>query len=117
MKGLFKKVKADRIIKLCTYFSSGFLLIHLIYTSLFYRFLPPLLPLFNQMPWGEERLGTKIEIFLPFLVTLSFFSLNFFLTLWFYEKMPLVARILSITSVFVCVLSFIFVVRIIQLII
>lgn len=117
MKGLFKKITADRIIKLSTYFSFGFLLLHLIYTAVLYNFLPPFLPLFNQMPWGEDRLGIKIEIFLPFLITLSFFSLNFSLSLWLHEKIPLVSRILSITSLLVCVLSFIFIVRTIQLII
>lgn len=69
------------------------------------------------MPWGEERLGIKIEIFLPFLITLLFFSLNFFISLRLYEKMPLVSRIVNITSVLLCVLSFIFVIRTIQLII
>lgn len=117
MKGLFKRVNADRIIKLSTYISLGFLLLHLVYTSLLYNFLPPFFPLFNQMPWGEERLGTKIEIFLPLLITVSFFSLNFFISFWFYEKMPLVSRILGITTLLVSVLSFIFIVRTIQLII
>lgn len=117
MKGLIKRVKADRIIKLSIYFSLGFLLLQLIYASFFYNFLPPILPLFNQMPWGEEQIGVKIEIFLPFLITLSFFSLNFFLSLWFYEKMPLLSRILSFTSLLACILSFIFIVRTIQLII
>lgn len=117
MKELFKKINADRIIKLSTYFSLGFLLLHLIYSAILYNFLPPFLPLFNQMPWGEERLGVKVEVFLPFLITLSFFSLNFFLSLRLYENMPLLSRILSITNLLVCVLSLIFIVRTIQLII
>jgi hypothetical protein len=117
MKGLFKKIKADRIIKLSIYFSFGLLLLHAIYISLFYNFLPPFIPIFNQMPWGEERLGVRIEIFLPFLVTLSFFSLNFFLTIRFYEKIPLVSRILSFTTLLACVLSFVFIIRTIRLII
>lgn len=117
MKSLFKKISADRIIKLSAYFSFGFLLIHLIYTSVSYNFLPPVLPLFKQMPWGEEQLGLKIEIFLPFLITLSFFLLNFFLSLWLYDKLPLLSRILSITNLLVCVLSFIFIIRTIQLIV
>lgn len=117
MKGLFKKINADRIIKLGTYFSLGFLFLHIIYISVLYSYLPPFLPLFNQMPWGEERLGVKNEIFLPFLTTVSFFSLNLFLSMRLYEKMPLLARILSITSLLICVLSLVFVVRTIQLII
>lgn len=117
MKGLFKKLNADRIIKLSNYFSIGILLIHLVYIIFLYNFLPPFLPLFNQMPWGEEQLGTRTEIFLPLLITVSFFLLNFFLSNWFYEKMPLVSRILSITALLACVLSSIFIVRTIRLII
>jgi hypothetical protein len=117
MKGLFKKINADKIIRLDTYFSFAFLFLHLIYIVILYSFLPPFLPLFNQMPWGEERLGTKIEIFLPFLISISFFSLNLFLALRLYEKMPLISRILSITSLLICILIFIFIVRTIQLII
>ncbi len=117
MKGLFKKINADKIIRLATFFSFGFQIFHLVYLVITYPYLPPFLPLFNQMPWGEERLGTKIEIFLPFLITISFFSLNLFLTLRIHEKMPLLARILSIIGLLIAILSFIFIIRTIQLVI
>lgn len=117
MKELFEKVNTDRIIKLSTYFSLGFILLHLIFILFLYNFLPPFLPLYNQMPWGEERIGTKIEIFIPLIITSSLFPINFLVSMWLYEKMPLVSRILNITSVLICVLSFIFIMRTIQLII
>lgn len=117
MKGFFKKINADRIIKLSTYFSFFFLLLHLIYVSIFYYFLPPFFPLFNQMPWGEERLGVRNEIFLPFLIALSFFLFNLLLSLRLYEKLPLISRILSITNLLVCIISLIFIVRTVQLIV
>lgn len=117
MKGFYKKVNSDRIIKLSTYFSFGFLLLHLIFTTLLYNYLPPFLPLFNQMPWGEERIGVKIDLYIPLLITVFFFSINLFLSLWFYEKLPLLSRMLSITSLLVCILAFIFIARTIQIII
>lgn len=114
MKGLFKKINADKIIRLATYISFGFIFIHLIIIGVFYIFLPPVLPLFNQMPWGIERLGIKIEIFLPLFITLLFVILNISLALRIREKMPLLARILSITGLLLCILSFIYILRTIQ---
>ena len=117
MKELFKKINADKIIRLGTYISLAFLAIHLIAVGIAYTFLPPYLPLFNQMPWGEGMLGIKIEIFIPFTIGLSFFILNLVLALRLYEKMPLVSRILSITSLIINILFMIFIIRTIQLII
>ena len=120
MKGLFKKINADKIIRLATYVSVVFLIFHLLYVVIAFSYLPPLLPLFNQMPWNEiekERLGVKVEIFLPFIIGLSFFFLNLLLALRLYEKMPLVSRILSITSMLINILAIIFVIRTIELIV
>jgi hypothetical protein len=117
MKGLFKKINADKIIRLGTYASLAFLVFHLLYICITFSFLPPFLPLFNQMPWGGDRLGVKIEIFLPFIIGLSFFCLNLVLALRLYEKMPLASRILSITSLIINILFMIFIIRTIQLII
>lgn len=117
MKGIFKKINADKIIRLGTYISFMVLLLHLSSIIIFYNFLPPFIPLFNQMPWGLERLGIKFEIFLPFIITISFTCLNLFLAIRMHWKMPLLSRILSITGLIICILSFIFIVRTIQLVI
>jgi hypothetical protein len=117
MKEFFKKVKADKIIRIGAYSSFWFIIVHLIYIAVYYLRLPPVLPLYNQMPWGEERLGSKIEVFLPLLITASFFLLNLFLSLKIYEKMPLLSRILSITGLLISILSFIFIIQTVQLII
>src|SRR5437870_9181378 len=117
MKKIFKKINADKIIRLGTYISLAFLTFHLLYVAIAFSFLPPFLPLFNQMPWGGERLGVKIAIFIPFVIGLSFFLLNLVLALRLYEKMPLVSRILSITGVIINILFMIFIIRSIQLII
>lgn len=117
MKKLFKKINADKIIKLGTYLSLGLILLHLIYIAIYYFQLPPLLPLYNQMQWGADRLGNRIEIFLPLLITISIFSLNLVLALQIYEKMPLISRILNITGLLISILTFIFIVQTIKLVI
>ncbi len=117
MKKLFKKINADKIMRLGTYLSIGLILLHLIYITFYYFYLPPFLPLYNQMQWGRDRLGNKIEIFLPLLITISFFALNLFLSLQIYEKMPLLSRILNITGLLICILTFIFIIQTVQLVI
>ena|SRR5258708_5273769 len=116
MKKFFKYAKADRIIKWSLTAALLILIAELGYIGIFYFSLPPVLPLFNQMPWGQDRLGTRVEILLPVLITVSFFIINLILALKMYEKMPLVSRIVSITTVLISLLSFIFVVRTLQLI-
>jgi hypothetical protein len=117
MKGQFRKINSDKIIRMSTYISFGLLSLQLIYILVYYFYLPPYLPLYNQMPWGEERIGHKIEIFLPIIITVSFFALNIFISLQLYEKMPLVSRVLCITSLLISILTFIFVVQTVQLVI
>ncbi len=59
----------------------GILIIIELFSPLFfYRFLPPFIPIFNQMPWGQERLGKTITIFVPVLVALLISIINLFTT-------------------------------------
>lgn len=108
MKELFRYIKSDKIVKLSIALAGILLFSEVIYTIFFYSSLPPYVPLFNQLPWGEDRLGLRIEIFLPILATLVFLLLNLFLIRYFYEKMPLISRIIGITTLLINVLSFIF---------
>jgi hypothetical protein len=116
MKKIFKYVKSDKIIRLSMSISLALLLVETIYVGLFFMQLPQYLPLFNQMPWGEERLGSRLEIFLPIVVTLLFLIFNFFLLNKLYERMPLMSRILSITTILITALSVIFTIQTLQII-
>lgn len=116
MKELFKHIKADKIIKWGIILSSSLLIIETAYILITYSLLPPYLPIYNQMPWGEGRLGSKIEIFLPLLITVVFVCVNIFLIARLYTRMPLASRILCITNLLITVLSCIFVTRTLLLI-
>lgn len=116
MKASFKILKADKIIKWGTWSAIVMLVFATLYIALFYFSLPPFIPIFNQMPWGESRLGIKIEIFIPIIMTAAFLMLNFFLLGRLYEKMPLISRILSVTTLLITLLTCIFVVRTLHLI-
>ena|SRR3989338_8038420 len=78
--------------------------------------LPPYLPLFNQLPWGTSRLGTKLGIFLPLLIALICSGANLILSGIVYSSMPLVARIMGVTSFLVMLLCLIFTLRTILLV-
>ena len=108
--------KADKIIRWGMTFSLIFFVFSSLLLALFYLKLPPLVPLFNQLPWGEDRLGAKFEFFIPIVITAFFFIFNYTLLRKLYITMPLVSRILGITTLLASLLLFIFVVRTLQII-
>ncbi len=117
MKEIFNLALNDKITKYGLILSGIFLLLNIVSIGIFYFSLPPLVPVFNQMPWGEKRLGIKLTIALPAILATSFLFLNFFTSANLYGKTPLLSRILSITAFLVSLLSFIFVARTVYLLI
>ncbi len=69
------------------------------------------------MPWGAERLGDKWQIFIIPLATFLTVILNTFFINLLYEKVPLLARMLGVTSFLLSVIVMIFIFRMTQLII
>ncbi len=116
MNEVSKLVKADKIVRWGMTFSLILLLFQAGIIAVFYLKLPPLLPLFNQLPWGEERLGATYELLLPFIITTVFFLFNYILLRKLYITTPLISRIIGITTLLSSLLTFIFVVRTIQLV-
>lgn len=116
MNGVTKQIFTDKIIRLGLLSALILLGLHAVFLGIFYLSLPPVVPLFNQLPWGDARLGTRLEILLPWGITLVFLLFNYFIITKLYQTMPLVSRILSITTLLLSVLAFIFILRTIQLI-
>jgi hypothetical protein len=117
MNGVFKLVRKDKIAKWGFTLSNIFVVFEIIAIGIFYFSLPPFIPIFNQMPWGEMRLGIKPAIFIPIAITILFIGVNFFMVGRLYEKTPLLSRILSITTLLATLLSFIFILRTVYLLI
>lgn len=112
----FDDVKNDKV--LLRGYSINFFIIVLtfVYILLSFRNLPPFIPLFNQLPWGEARIAKTIWIFvIPFL-SLSIFIFNLIYSELTYKKIPLIPRILVVTSFIVSILALLFVVRTIQIV-
>lgn len=117
MNALINHIAKDKIIRLSTLGAIGLLVFHLGYIAIFFQNIPPVLPLYNQLPWGEARLGDRVHAFIPFSLSLSMLIVNLIFSAILYEKMPLVSRIISIMNLLLALLSAIFIFRILQLVV
>ena len=116
MKELISILKRDKIVFRLLNLSFVFIAITVLYILFEYRNLPPLIPLFNQLPWGEKRLSVTLGIFIPPALVLLIVVINSILTSIIYQKNPLLGRLLSITAFIISLLTFLFIVRTITII-
>lgn len=116
MKDLFERVNFDKTTRLgfATAFVITFITLAFIFFS--YNSLPPFIPVFNQLPWGEQRLGAKPTVFLPLMVSFLIFACNLVLSILVYKKIPLISRILAISSLTSSILVFFLIIRTVHLI-
>jgi len=115
MKDFFKDIKGDRTI-ISAFFINIFFIIVAIACILFsYGKLPPFIPIFNQLPWGEQRLGNTFTIFIPVLVALLIIIINIFTGTSVYKKIPLISRMLAAVSLLAGILTFLFIIKTITL--
>jgi len=116
MKGFFKNIVLDKTTRIGFAGTFGIVLVSLGVVFFYYNNLPPFVPIFNQLSWGEQRLGVKSSILLPIAITFIIFVFNFILASLVYKKIPLVSRILAISSLTTSILVFFFTIRTINLI-
>lgn len=116
MKKYFEYVRRDRLI--FRLFTSAFvsLLVTAIISLISFPKLPPLIPIFNQLPWGPERLSGNFGIFIPSLLVFVISILNLILCGYIYSNSALLSRIFAFTTFLLSLLNFLFVVRTVLLI-
>lgn len=115
MSASIKQLREDKIIAYATLTGFVINLISIFYILLAYTYLPPLLPIYNHQPWGDKRLGQKPELFLPLGLSIFLFLCNIILAKTLYEKVPLISRMLTVTSFIIALITCIFIFRIIQI--
>src|SRR3989344_1269009 len=98
MKEFFKDIRNDKITNSGFWATAVFIVVIFAFILFSYRNLPPFVPIFNQLPWGEERLGPTLTIFIPVLVALLILIINILTATITYKKIPLVARMLAAVS-------------------
>lgn len=116
MKKAFKPIIQDKII-FWSFLVSVLLLLSVgIYIAIVYSQIPPLLPIFNRLSWGYSRLGTKIELFIPFGIAFLFCVINLFITLAVYNKAVIIGRMVGAISFTIALCTSIYILKIMQLI-
>lgn len=115
MKEFFKDIKSDKAIMPIFFINGLLIIISIIFILFSYGNLPPFVPIFNQLPWGDQRLGPTIAIFIPVLVALLMTVVNIFIASFIYKKNPLISRMLAAVSLLVSILAFLFMLKTITL--
>jgi len=117
MKEFFKDVKSDKLTYRVFIATLFFILLPLPYILFSYRNLPPFLPIFNQLPWGQPRLAYTWSVFIPSIISLCILITNIVLSSVLYKKIPLVSRMLAVISFIIAILTLLFVFRTIQIVV
>lgn len=84
--------------------------------GIFYRSLPPQIPFYYSLPWGEEQLAQNYYILLLPGFALVIFLVNFIITLLISKKDLLLAQIILWSTCFVALLALITLIRIIVIV-
>ncbi|MBI5044992.1 MAG: hypothetical protein HZC02_03635 [Candidatus Levybacteria bacterium] len=116
MKTYIKKLSLDKAIWWSIILSTVFLFLSILFIVFTYSLLPPVIPIFNQLPWGTERLVTKIGILIPVGFSFIYLITNIVLTHVIYERSAMLGRMLNLSSLLMSTLTTIFVFKTIQLI-
>ncbi len=111
MKNFISNITSDKLA--FRGFTISFLLILLTFafTLISYSNLPPFVPIFNQLPWGNNRITSTPGIFIPTIVFAFIFFFNIIFTSLTYSKNPLIARIVAAVTIIIALLNFLFVIR------
>lgn len=111
MRKFFKNITADKLTYRGFIISFLTLILSIGFILIFYQKLPPYIPIFNQLPWGEARITTTPGIFIPIIIYFVIFIINIIFTSVVYLKNPLIARIVAATTLLIAILNFIFIIR------
>ncbi len=106
MKERLKNASRDSVIRFSVIFSLVFIFLETVLILVFFGKLPPFIPFFNSMPWGESRLAPPNNFLYLFSSFIAVVILDNFLSAVFYKSYPLISRILSVTSLLFVFLGF-----------
>lgn len=98
MKERFRNLFGDKACRTLLILTAGGILGQVLFLSVAFRELPPKMPLFYSLHWGEGQLAPTFNLFLiPFLTAL-FLLINAALSLFVFAADLFWKRILSFTS-------------------
>lgn len=116
MKDNFKLLFADVIVRTSLVASLLLIFLQTALIIFFYSKLPPLIPVLNSQPWGNERLyGSGVTLLFPVVLLLILIT-NVIISSFYYKKHTLIARILSFNSLICIILGLLAYLQIILLV-
>lgn len=116
MKEKISKFLKVKKIKIATRAFLALFTLSLLILTLKWKGLPPEVPLYYSLPWGERQLTTPFNLLILPLASFFVFVLNFFVASILLEKEPWLARILILAGAFFSFLSTLTLIKIIFLI-
>ncbi len=84
--------------------------------ALYWRVLPPQIPLWYSKPWGTDRLASPLLLLSPILSAAIVYAVNLYLISRFSREHMIFSRVLLLSSVVISVLSVMIVTRIVLLV-
>jgi hypothetical protein len=117
MKNFFNNIVADKLALRGFLISFILMLLTIIYILINYSSLPPFLPIFNQLPWGNERLTSTLGIAISTVIFGLVFLFNIIFTSLVYNKSPLIARLVAAVTLIIAVMNFLYIIKLITQII
>lgn len=115
MKNFFRNVFEDKQFGRIIFLTVIVIALSFLFVLLTFFSLPPFIPLFNQLPWGDQRITVRAGIFLPLTLSISVFILNLISSAFIYKKNPLIARLFAVTSFLIALMTLLFIIRTIQI--
>lgn len=112
----FKFFWQEKTVRLATRIFLAILLFSLAFLILVFKNLPPWVPLFYSLPWGEEQLAKSDFLLILPLCSFLFGILNFSLAIFSFEHQSLASKILVWTNVLLAFLLTLTLVKIVFLI-
>jgi len=114
MKNFINNIVSDKLALRGFFISFLLMLFTVLYILVNYLSLPPFIPIFNQLPWGNDRLASTLGIFIPTIIFGFVFLFNIIFTSIVYNKSPLIARIVAAVTLILAFMNFLFVIKIIM---
>lgn len=111
----FQELKKDRLFIWSTVISFASLILTLVAIAITWQLLPPVIPFFYSLPWGEEQLAPAFSLFLLPGGGLLLYFLNAAVALLIRPLSPFFARVSLIATAVGCVLIAITTINIILL--
>lgn len=111
MKNFIENITSDKLALRGFFISFLLMLLTILYILINYSKLPPFIPIFNQLPWGNDRLTTPLGIFIPTIIFAIIFIFNIIFTSIVYNKNPLIARMVAAVTLILSFMNFLFIIR------